>query len=62
MRLRKFGHIAMIAGMLDPSILGYKGTSSHEMTHGDLGMVTQHDVFVVHANKISIACANCSAF
>jgi len=29
-----FGHIAMIAGMLDPSILGYKGTSSHEMTHG----------------------------
>ena len=29
-----FGHIAMIAGMLDPSILGYKGASSHEMTHG----------------------------
>jgi hypothetical protein len=26
-----FGHIAMIAGMVDPSILGYKGTSSHQM-------------------------------
>jgi hypothetical protein len=32
-----FGHIAMIAGMLDPSILGYKGTSSHEITHGSGG-------------------------
>jgi hypothetical protein len=31
-----FGHIAMIAGMVDPSILGYKGTSSHQMggSHG----------------------------
>ena len=28
-----FGHIAMIAGMLDPGILGYKGSGSHEMTH-----------------------------
>ena len=26
-----FGHIAMIAGMLDPSLLGYKGTSTHQM-------------------------------
>ena len=26
-----FGHIAMIAGMLDPSILGYKGASAHQM-------------------------------
>jgi hypothetical protein len=26
-----FGHIAMIAGMLDPSILGYKGADSHQM-------------------------------
>ncbi len=26
-----FGHIAMIAGMLDPSILGYKGSSTHQM-------------------------------
>ena len=27
-----FGHIAMIAGMLDPSILGYKGASAHQMS------------------------------
>ena len=26
-----FGHIAMIAGMLDPSLLGYKGTGTHQM-------------------------------
>ncbi len=28
-----FGHIAMIAGMLDPSILGYKNSHSIEMQH-----------------------------
>jgi hypothetical protein len=27
-----FGHIAMIAGMLDPSILGYKGAHTHQMS------------------------------
>ena len=27
-----FGHIAMIAGMLDPGILGYKGASAHQMS------------------------------
>ncbi len=27
-----FGHIAMIAGMVDPSILGYKGASAHQMS------------------------------
>ena len=26
-----FGHIAMIAGMLDPSLLGYQGPASHQM-------------------------------
>jgi hypothetical protein len=26
-----FGHIAMIAGMLDPSLLGYKGVNTHQM-------------------------------
>ena len=26
-----FGHIAMIAGMADPSILGYKGADTHQM-------------------------------
>ena len=26
-----FGHIAMISGMLDPSLLGYKGTDIHQM-------------------------------
>jgi hypothetical protein len=26
-----FGHIAMIAGMLDPSLLGYQGTNTHQM-------------------------------
>ncbi len=29
-----FGHIAMIAGMLDPSILGYKDASAHQMSAG----------------------------
>lgn len=29
-----FGHIAMIAGMVDPSILGYKGASAHQMSSG----------------------------
>ena len=27
-----FGHIAMIAGMVDPSILGYKGANIHQMS------------------------------
>ena len=26
-----FGHIAMIAGMLDPSLLGYKGADAHQI-------------------------------
>ena len=26
-----FGHIAMITGMLDPSLLGYKGANTHQM-------------------------------
>jgi len=26
-----FGHIAMISGMLDPSLLGYKGVDMHQM-------------------------------
>ncbi len=30
-----FGHIAMIAGMLDPSILGYKGVNAHQMSGGN---------------------------
>ena len=30
-----FGHIAMIAGMLDPSILGYKGAGAHQMNGGN---------------------------
>ncbi|WP_353431425.1 DUF6803 family protein [Polynucleobacter sp. MWH-UH23A] len=29
-----FGHIAMISGMLDPSLLGYKGADTHQM-HGE---------------------------
>jgi hypothetical protein len=29
-----FGHIAMIAGMLDPALLGYQGAGTHQ-THGD---------------------------
>ena len=27
-----FGHIAMIAGMVDPSILGYNGSGAHQMS------------------------------
>jgi len=30
-----FGHIAMIAGMVDPSILGYKGASAHQTSGGN---------------------------
>jgi hypothetical protein len=30
-----FGHIAMIAGMVDPSILGYKGASAHLMSEAN---------------------------
>ena len=30
-----FGHVAMISGMLDPSILGYKGASTHQMSGGN---------------------------
>ena len=47
-----FGHIAMIAGMVDPGILGYKGAnehhisgnSDHEYCHpdGHEGMMKQH--------------------
>ena len=47
-----FGHIAMIAGMLDPSILGYKGTNTHQMSgnsdheychpDGHVDMLQQH--------------------
>ncbi|MCE7504841.1 hypothetical protein LZG75_01135 [Polynucleobacter sp. IMCC30063] len=29
-----FGHIAMVSGMLDPSLLGYKGADTHQM-HGE---------------------------
>ena len=29
-----FGHIAMIAGMLDPALLGYKGAKTHQMGGG----------------------------
>ena len=29
-----FGHIAMISGMLDPSLLGYKAAAPHEMGGG----------------------------
>ena len=30
-----FGHIAMIAGMVDPSILGYQGANAHQMRSAD---------------------------
>ena len=30
-----FGHVAMIAGMLDPSLLGYKGANAHQMSSSD---------------------------
>ena len=33
-----FGHIAMIAGMMDPGILGYKGANAHQM-----GSSTDHE-------------------
>lgn len=29
-----FGHIAMIVGMLDPALLGYKGANTHHMGGG----------------------------
>ncbi len=36
-----FGHIAMIAGMLDPSLLGYKGANTHQM--GGAGNNADHE-------------------
>jgi len=36
-----FGHIAMIAGMLDPSLFGYKGADGHQM--GAVASVTGHE-------------------
>ena len=36
-----FGHIAMIAGMLDPSLLGYKGSGTHQM--GDASSSAGHE-------------------
>ena len=36
-----FGHVAMIAGMLDPSLLGYKGADGHQM--GAVASVTGHE-------------------
>ena len=31
-----FGHIAMITGMLDPTILGYKDANVHQMDEGHM--------------------------
>lgn len=31
-----FAHIAMIAGMADPALLGYQGDASHDMSHGQV--------------------------
>lgn len=36
-----FGHIAMIAGMLDPSLLGYKGVNTHLM--GEASSSADHE-------------------
>jgi hypothetical protein len=36
-----FGHIAMIAGMLDPSLLGYKSATTHQM--GGAGGSADHE-------------------
>lgn len=38
-----FGHIAMISGMLDPSLLGYKGANAHQM-HGEQNSVSTQGV------------------
>ena len=38
-----FGHIAMISGMLDPSLLGYKITDTHQM-HGEQSVVPEQSV------------------
>ena len=35
-----FGHVAMIAGMLDPGLLGYQGDASHE--HMDMKAESAH--------------------
>jgi hypothetical protein len=37
-----FGHIAMIAGMVDPSILGYKSPHSMEINHEQSAEHTGH--------------------
>ena len=37
-----FGHIAMIAGMLDPSLLGYKGADTNQMGGGSSSSSNTH--------------------
>jgi len=37
-----FGHIAMIAGMSDPSILGYQGTGGHDMAPMEMPEMPSH--------------------
>lgn len=55
-----FGHIAMISGMMDPSLLGYKGTNSHQM-HSEqsvsptqsvnMDMEQMHQMHMMHAGN-----------
>lgn len=55
-----FGHIAMISGMLDPSLLGYKGADTHQR-HGEQGvtpmpaveadMAQMHQMHMMHAGN-----------
>ncbi|MDR1848968.1 MAG: hypothetical protein LBQ75_02905 [Zoogloeaceae bacterium] len=38
------GHLAMIAGMADPSILGYQGPGGHDMEYMDMGTMPSHNM------------------
>jgi len=57
-----FGHIAMISGMLDPALLGYKGDEAHPMhdspkgrpaQDGTLDMEHNHQMHSMHMNAPS---------
>jgi hypothetical protein len=49
-----FGHIAMIAGMLDPALLGYKGADTHQMGVVGSGTIPEYCDPAMHADMQAI--------
>lgn len=47
-----FAHLAMIAGMMDPSLLGYEGEAMHSMPAQQ--PMSGHDAMPMHPNQMSV--------